>query len=262
MDRKNAQELGKERRMKFVVLGMLFVLPFNNLCAQSNRAADRSAVAQRILSSKTPAAVHKQAATLGDKLHNPAKEKTTLTGQVVDSQGRSSAAKITLQPGFVRIEGIGSGGAPLSFDGRKPPRTNTREDEAILETFVMDTAEGMLDSLQDGAAASIQGLNVVEKATGRFYDIVEVVGPVRSSFDAPLRYKLYFFDSKTGLLARTQYSNGSQNSNVEVRFSDWRVVDGSSYPGRIERLENGIPSFSFFTNEVVEAPRGEAAEFH
>ena len=247
--------------MRLTVLGILFALPFSNLYAQSSRAAEHSSVAERITSSKPPAALRKQAATLGDKLHNPAKEKTTLTGQVIDSQGRSSIAKVTLQRGFVRLDGFRLGGGTLFFDGERPSRANTREDEAILETFAMDTAEGMLDSLQYGAAASIQGLNVIEKVTGRFYDIVEVVGPVRTSFDAPLRFKLYFFDSKTGLLARTQYSSGSQNSNVEVRFSDWRFVDGSSYPGRIDRLENGIASFSFFINEAAAAPRGDAAEF-
>jgi hypothetical protein len=244
-----------------IIVGAVLALPFNNLYAQDNSGGRRSSVAERIMSSKTPAAIQKQAATLGDKLHTPAKEKTTLTGQLIDGQGRSFIAKVIVQPGFLRLEGFRSGGAALSFDGERPSRTNTRDDEAILETFAMDTAEGMLESLQKGASASIQGLNVIEKATGRFYDIVEVVGPVRTSFDAPLRYKLYFFDSKTGLLARTQYLNSSQNSNVQVRFSDWRVIDGSSYPGRIERLENGIASFSFAANEIVASPRGEAAEF-
>jgi hypothetical protein len=251
----------KGNSMGFKVLVMMSALSIPTaLYSQVRRLPDRGGVAVSVLPSKPPLVVQRQATTLGDKLRKPAKEKTTLTGTVIKGQGSPEKAKAVLQPGFARLEGFAAGGV-LAFDGERPPRSNTREDEALLETFTVDTAEGMFELLQKGAAASIQGLNVLEKETGRRYDIFEVVGPVRTNWELPIRYKLYFFDAQTGLLARTQYSNGPQTSNVEVRFSDWRVIDGSAYPGRIERLEYGVPSFTFSVDEVAAAPRGEAAEF-
>jgi hypothetical protein len=253
--------VGRGNPMRLTILVLLLAVPFtSSLLAQESRPPRRGGVAARVTDSKPPEAVQRQARMLGDKLDKPAKEKTTLTGTVVDGQGRPVKAKAILQRGFARLEGFTARGT-LSFDRERPSRSNTREDDSLLETFTMDTTEGMLESLQHGAAASIQGLNVLEKETGRRYDVFEVVAPVRSSWDSPIRYKLYFFDSQTGFLARTQYSNGPKNSNVEVRFSDWRVVDGSAYPGRIERLEDGVSSFAFSVDEVAAAARGEAAEF-
>jgi hypothetical protein len=95
------------------------------------------------------------------------------------------------------------------------------------------------------------------------HDVFEVVVPVRSSLTTPERLKRYFFDSETGLLAKTQYLDEtfSPPVNIETLFSDWRSEAGSAYPGRIERRENGYPAFSLTLSSIVALPRLDPTSF-
>ena len=62
------------------------------------------------------------------------------------------------------------------------------------------------------------------------------------------RGKRFFFDSSTGLLLRTLYTDGVA---VETRFSNWTATDGSLYPSQIERYENGVRIFSFTASTIT-----------
>jgi hypothetical protein len=182
----------------------------------------------------------------------------------------SSAIRLILQlPGLLRLEGLSPGGPPLTFDGETRLHRNSRTEESLLETFTSDTAEGMLASIKDGAAVQLIARRVGPDPSKRqsepspLYDIFEVSGPVRSSATVLERLKRYFFDSETGLLASTQYLDEtfSPPMAVEVRFSDWRRVDGSAYPGHVERLENGHAVFSLTVTTIAASPRQDPANF-
>jgi len=77
------------------------------------------------------------------------------------------------------------------------------------------------------------------------------------------RSRLYYFDSLTGLLQSTRYYDRSRPTPVklETRFSDWRSIDGSAYPGRLDRYERGQRVFSFIVNTISAAPRLEPERF-
>src|SRR5205085_1111463 len=98
--------------------------------------------------------------------------------------------------------------------GAGPAAVNPDE-SILLETFSTDTSEGMLASIQDGARVELIGRNIrmVQKKDAsdstETYDVYSVTAPVKTRIDRLSRAKFYFFDSRTGLLVRTQYEDGN-----------------------------------------------------
>jgi hypothetical protein len=215
-----------------------------------------------------PNVVLHQAAALGERVRT-GKEKIVFDGHFVDASG-NRPAKVTYQvPGLVRLDGFKSGSARLAFDGERSYGVGTALDDAFLETFTIDTTEGLLAATRLGAGLRLLGRQFqpnprsFPKYTGPRYDIYEVAVPVRSRSDRAVRLKRYYFDSKSGWLVRTRYRDDKvlPRVTVETRFSGWRTVDGSAYPERIDRYENGRPVFSFVTSTISTGPRVEPAEF-
>jgi hypothetical protein len=168
---------------------------------------------------------------------------------------------------MVRVEGLQE--KPVSFDGDWTHGVSSRLEESLLETFVMDTPEGMVYAARSGGSVRLLGRGFgpdprrTPNYQGPRYDIFEVIAPLRFASDRPLRVKRYYFDSVTGLPESTRYmdSTGSPAVTVETRFSGWRQLDGSSYPGRIERYENGRAVFSFIVTGASGRARQAAANF-
>ena len=217
-----------------------------------------------------PSVAQRQLAALGDRMRVSGKELTIYIGDVVDAAGNRSPAQVIHQlPELVRLAGFKSGQAVLSFDGERPLGVISNDDALLLETFVMDTPEGMLASIQDSAAVRLLGLGFgpdprkIPKYAGARYDVFDVTSTVRSRSDKVTRSKLYYFDSLTGLLQSTRYYDRSRSSPIilETRFSDWRNIDGSAYPGRIDHFERGERIFSFIANAITAAPRVEPERF-
>jgi hypothetical protein len=228
--------------MRTFVLGLLLVaLP----CLAQQKKME--------LLTRLPSSLHQHSAALGDRVLKPGKEKTVYRGRFADDKGKPSVIKLTLQLG---------GTVQLEFDDETKPPRNSRLEEALLETFTSDTAEGMLTSIMEGAAVHLLGRRVAPDPAVRGnktppLDVFEVTGPVRSSATGLVRLKRYSFDSDSGLLYSTQYSDEtfSPAMNIETRFSDWRRIDGSAYPGRVERLENGHVAFAFNADTITASPK-------
>jgi hypothetical protein len=210
-----------------------------------------------------------QLRAVGARLQVPGKEETVLTGQLIEAGGNPKAVVVTQQiSGMVRIDGV-KDKVPITFDGDLSRGGGDRRDESLLETFVMDTIEGMVYSIRSGGAVRLLGRGfgpdprVVPDYTGPRYDIYEVTAPVRSRQDRQLRLKRYYFDSASALLVSTQYTDPTFSSgiSVETRFSEWRQVNGSSYPGRVDRYENGQIQFSFLVTDASSRPRQAAVNF-
>ncbi len=212
-----------------------------------------------------PAPLSPHAAALGDRALFAGKETTVLAGQFVDETGKTATVRLTLQPPeLLRLEGLTAGGPPLIFDRGTRNYQRTRNEEALLETFTEDTAEGMLAAIREGAAIQLVARRVGpdpskrQAAASPPHDIYEISEPVHSGAADVERLKRYFFDSETGLLDSTQYTDETVSPPIEVetRFANWRLVDGSAYPGRIERLENGRTVFSLTVDSVAASPGG------
>ena len=215
-----------------------------------------------------PSVVAPQIAALGERVVVPGKERVVLVGRYVDASGNRPAQVTYQAPGLVRLDGF-KPGASLSFDGSRTSGADTAVDDAFVETFIMDTAEGMLASTRAGAGLRLLGRQFQPNPkkfptyTGPRFDIYEVAAPIRSRQNQLVRLKRYYFDSKTGWLLRTRYRDHSSSPHVtvETRFSEWRTVERSAYPGRIDRYENGQPVFSFVVGNISAGPRVEPAAF-
>src|SRR5882724_11820842 len=217
-----------------------------------------------------PGAVRRQADALGSRWRTPAKAQSILAGEFVDATGSRSAARVIHQlPWLVRLQGFPTTLPNLSFDGEVPRTGLSRTDEILLETFVLDFPEGMFSWLQNGAAARLLGRRFGPDPrknpnyTGPRHDIYEITGPIRYRQDRLNRMKRYYFDSASGLLRSTRYVDRTVSPRVavETRFSNWRVLDGSFYPGRVERYENGRLVFSFNVASVVPGPPQDPTAF-
>jgi len=219
--------------------------------------------------SRTPAMFHHQVTKLGERIRVSGKEATLYTGELVDAAGKNSSAQVIYQtPGLVRLVGFTSG-QPLSFDEDIARGVASRDDEVLLETFVMDFPEGMLASVQRSGAVRLLGIGVGPDPrknpgySGPRYDIFEVTGPVRTRIDRFVSSKMYYFDSHSGLLIKTLTIDRSRPTPVEMetRFLNWQTIDGSAYPSRIDRFEAGRLVFSFTVRSINAGPAVEAGQF-
>jgi hypothetical protein len=207
-----------------------------------------------------------QAAAVGNRLRTPGKEETVLTGRFLTEFSEPKTVRVVHQlSGMVRIEGLREK-IPLLFDGDLPQGALDRIDEALLETFVMDTVEGFIYSARSGGALRLLGrgfgpdLRAVREYKGPRFDIYELTAPVRWRQDRQFTTKRYYFDSATGFLVSTRSIDPS-GLKVETRFSDWQQVEGSAYPGRIERFENDRMIFTYLVTTASSRPRQDAANF-
>ena len=219
-----------------------------------------------------PGDLQPQIRVLGDRVRDPAKARTTMTGTFVNAANVSSAITVIQQTtGHLRVEGLKANGVALAFDGAATltagtGSTGTRSagartagvvshaDRGIVESFALDSVIGLLTSADLGAAASLLGqgfrpdARLAPNYTGPSYDIFEMVGQMDVGGRVSNRGKRFFFDSSTGLLLRTLYTDGVA---VETRFSNWTATDGSLYPSQIERYENGVRIFSFTASTIT-----------
>jgi hypothetical protein len=172
-------------------------------------------------------------------------------------------------PALVRLEGHKPNGAAVSFDGRRTRGLLSRLDETLLETFAMDSTEGMLAAAQGPVGfrhiggGFLPDPRTTRNPNGPRMDIFEITAPVLTASAPLLRMKLYFVDSDTGLLRSTRYEDHSISPaiSVETRFSEWGQFADSQYPGRIERYENGRQIFSFVVTAINSGPKGDIEDF-
>jgi len=216
--------------------------------------------------SALPGAVAQQEAAVGGRVKGAGKEQTIYFGELVDAQGNRSAAQVLHQlPTLVRLEGF-SQGRVLSFDGERTTGVLTKSDEAAIEVFTMDVPEGMFAALRKGASLRHLGsgfgpdprLNPNYK--GPRLDIFNVVGQTIGLPNRSLQSKLYYFDSETGFLQMTRYSDTTPIQK-ETRFSGWHRVDDSAYASRIEHYEGGRLVFSFSAKTITYAKAADPAQF-
>jgi hypothetical protein len=200
---------------------------------------------------------------LGKRIKERSREETEFAGVFTDEFGKSVQARVVqLLSGEVVLEDFEEQKVVV-FDGRNTSGERDRLDRALLETFSLDTVEGMLSAIENGAALQILGFGFAANLRdnpnydGLRYDIYDVTAPTRTRADKTLNTRRYVFDSDSGLLVRTRYRDASVGRGVQVEtsFSEWKTVDGSLYPGRIERFEDGRRIFTFRTTAVRNGPR-------
>jgi hypothetical protein len=203
-----------------------------------------------------PIAIQLQMQTLGTRTRNSDKDETSLNAQFVDDVGNRKTIHVVHQnSGIVRIEGVHDK-TTISFDGEFTHDVADRTEEALMETFVSDTPEAMFYSVRKGASLVLLGHDFepdsrdAADVKGPRYDIYVVTAPDRIRGTRTLQSRRFYFDSRTGLLASTRYSD-SAGVNVETRFLNWEHIDGSAYPRAVERYENARLMFSIISSRVT-----------
>jgi hypothetical protein len=249
------------RRIQGRLGGVAVVICF---LAASAFGQDKSPATERQRFNTVPTSLGPAVSAVGPRLNVKGKERTVFTGQYIDDTGTRFPVRMIHQlPNLVSLEGFGKNAATLKFDGKKTTLRKSAANDALIETLASDTCEGMLASIQKGAAVRLLGrffkpdLKEDPNYKGDGFDVYEVSAAVSSVTDQPVRMKFYSFDSISGLLASTRYKDDTQGrgKDVEIRFSNWQKVNGSDYAGQIDRYENGRLIFSIVWTGVTNGAR-------
>jgi hypothetical protein len=217
-----------------------------------------------------PSALSMQIEALGKRAGVSGKEKTIYQGELIDESGKASQVRVIVQlPRMVRLEGAKEDGEAIAFDGSRAKNAKTRLDRSLLETFAMDTVEGMLASIQNNAGVRVLGRDFgpdplkEPNYSGIRYDIYDVIMPNVVRDEKARRLTQFYYDSATGLLHKTVYKDWSTSpaTEVETRFSMWGAIEGSSYPASIDRYENGVRIFSFIATSIQSEPAEDSANY-
>ena len=229
---------------------------------------------------RIPSLAIKHLMALGKRMNSAGKEKTTYNGQLFDKDGNSTSVRVVHDVfGLVRLEGFRDKDEVLSFDGKNARSSldgkrikddaAQKKDEDLMEVFVMDTVEGIMESMRSGAAVEFLGSGfgpdprVEPDYNGPRYDVYEVTIPVRTRKDQLVRTKRYYFDTDTGLLLSTRYYDRSNKTpvKIETRFSVWGDIDESKYPARIEHYVDGKLQFDFITENIKNEESVDKSEY-
>ena len=196
---------------------------------------------------------------LGDRIQKPGKERTTLAGTFTDSNGPVQATLVWQAPGSIRFERANQPGNTVTYDsGTGSVLMTSPSDGNLLESLLDDSAESFFYGFHNGVAYRLlgQGFRVDDgKAIddkGPWYDVYAASGQAKSQPGKPHRLKHFYFDSRTGLLARTRYSNGEMI--VTTEFSNWIKSNGQAFPTKIVRSEGNIAVFTFAITSEASAP--------
>lgn len=203
---------------------------------------------------------------LGKRVKEKGKAQTRYVGELIDAEGRSRQAKLSTRGlRAVQLEGFKGKGSLATLERGQRKSHVVREESALLESLGVDTVEGLFGAMEEGTAAvRLLGRDF---STGTDdpetkYDIYEATMADSFSDEGTPKTKLYYFDSKTHLLVKTEYQDRtvSPPTRVETRFSTWGTIDGSSYPASIERFENGKRVFSFVATSIESEPESDLRE--
>ena len=218
-----------------------------------------------------PSVLGSNVVALGDRLTKPGKERMVLTG-TFSGPAQSTPATLTFQwPSQFRF--AASASRSLGSDGSNywaSDNNLSEQDEDLLESFIDDSADGLLSDLRQSRSMRLVATRVrmdtgaTPNYAGPWSDVYQVSGVVQSRSAKPVRSKLYYFDWKTRLLVEVDYlqkrADGSIIS-VQVKQSNWTSVGGQLVPGTVVRYENGKSVFTFTASNAAFAAAATDSTF-
>ena len=201
---------------------------------------------------------------LGNRTQIEGREQSVYDGTWASSARTTVAVRLIHQlPRLVRVEGAGGPGSVAGLrrqsgsvqgsrvDGRRTTHGNARTRYAGRVSS---------SSVREGGFRVVGYRFAAGAGTTTKYDVFEVAVPVETAIAKPLRIKWFYFDSNSGLLAKTTYQD-ERGYTVEARFSSWGEVAGSMYPGMIERFEAGNRVFALTAMTLSVGPGTETMVF-
>jgi len=201
-----------------------------------------------------PTEMIQQVKALGKRMRAVGREESIYDGQFVVEAGDPKRMRVEHQiSGVLRVENLDEK-TDIIFDGDVVTGVRDRSGESLVDTFVLDTPEGVIYALRNGASAQLLGrgfspFSITAGSATPHFDIYEITALERTHPGSEMRTRRYYFDSETGILSSTRYLDRSGVA-VESRFSVWTEIDGSLYPSRIERYEDGHRTFAFVASSI------------
>ena len=215
-----------------------------------------------------PPAIRQVVDALGPRVQRSGNERLTLTGTLTGATGASTLRVVREWPAATRIDETGGKGQSAVVTanrvaGRQPLDAR---DEELLEALDADSPEYFLDSLQSGGAVRLLGHRFLVRGRtgfGAAVDIFELTAPVRARNNKEPAVKKYMFDSMTGLLAEVSYNRnvGGRLTRIKTEYSEYVSVNGHLVPGRIRRVVDGQPVFTFVRQTAAISPALEDGTF-
>jgi hypothetical protein len=255
-------------RLRLLGIASVLALGLTGSIAAPRQLRPRAPSADEFTRSWIPAALEPYVIAVGRRIWRPGEERVVLDGQFADSSG-VSAARVTMQlPGLVRLDGVRDDGSAILFDGadaRAGGFALNQADQLVLDAFAVDSIEAAVGRVSHGAAFDLLGrdltfgLEGARAAAGGPWDVAEITGPLDTEPGHPVETRRYYFNTHTRLLESVRHLAGGVW--VETRFSGWAQLDGSLYPGKIERYRDGVLQFSFTTQSAGSGPSDETSIF-
>jgi hypothetical protein len=261
-------------------LPAIFLLMTIAFCGIASKGEDAKGEKEKEMDSKSypsnfyermPPVIQYQCDMLGVRMKDAGKEMTVYEGEFFDAAEKQSKTRVTVQMGgMVKLEGFKSQKSVLTFDGEKAAGASGRLDEALLETFLMDMPEAILEAATKTTApfrllGRFFGPDPRKQPdyTGPRWDIYTITMPIAYQKAGSTRVKRFYFNSATGLLEKTEYLDQSASPaiKVETRFPVWGKVEDSAYPVQIERYEDGKRIFSFVATAIKGGPAADASNY-
>jgi hypothetical protein len=233
--------------------------------SSSDSASARSPV--YLSAARLPSPAKECLTALGARLQAPGQERVTLSGTYTDASGTASAQYVWEAPGNARFDRGNRPGQPLIYKastGIVGP-TARQADSDYLESLLDDATEAFLYGFSGGPTNRYLGGRYraddgkTASYSGPYYDVYQTVGPARAQATATSRTKAYWFESGTNLLAKIAYSVGAVR--VVTQISGWTTRGGQPFPGKIDRIENGVTVGSFVISSVAVGPSAADSMF-
>jgi hypothetical protein len=202
---------------------------------------------------------------LGNRLQKVGNERVTLIGRHT-ANGTTVPAQLTWEvPGKLRYDRNGPSSSSLVYDnvaGLINASAVSVVDVDLLESLVTDAQESFLYGFLSGQPHRFLGARFraddgkTPNYQGPWSDIYEAMVRIDFAPGAPVRPKLYYFDSKSKLLTKTVYilQRGTSKVTVSTEYSGWSTKNGQTTPGQIVRKENGAAVFTFDVTTAAVGP--------
>lgn len=196
----------------------------------------------------------------GDRYTKSGRERLVIAGSATTPRGLVSVRLTYELPGKMRYEETNGRGNNLVINGGSGLALSRSaaddDDDDLLESLFYDSPDYFFSTARDGATSLRYLGSRFRTSSGALVDIYQSVLVAAARRDAPNRAKYYAFDSSNGLLVtvRSSSARGNVKTQVDTEWTEWRVVDGQRVPGRMRRLENGLPRLNVTMGAAVFSP--------
>jgi hypothetical protein len=231
-------------------------LPFT----PSNPPKQDRAILGLLQRATVPSSLHGALQTLGNRLEVKGRERVIISGSL-RSEASSQEVTFTLVaelPKRLRLTLNNDTSSRVVVADGQAVRSNSplnSRDYDLIETLIYDTTEHLLLEQETGSM-TIRYLGGRFRASENLadtpFDIFEASEVLAFGDISRQQSKHYCFNSDTWLLERVIYTpevNHPQR-NVEVRMSNWQLIDGQKVATTIERFENKAAIFTLTFSRV------------